>query len=263
LISQLIPIEDINFEYLKSLLKNDQDIAEICDFFLTENIPEEYKLFGSQKLKTIKGVSKNVFDSSQNLHDVSADIEHFVEIMMEFDCSSLATLLMRFPNHEDIINRISIDNALYSSKAITLLNLTLKSWTCIQLHKSRQELEKRFEQELNDMVDTCSSGHLIRLVNVFSGWIDSIKLDIKIELKSIIFYRLTKLINNLSDEDKNNVINEIGSIDMNQQINIQTKLLKYVSALHDELRKDYNGLIDNQKFEEYFRNSLMEFTIEK
>ena len=32
---------------------------------------------------------------------------------------------------------------------------------------------------------------------------------------------------------------------------------------HDELRKDYNGLIDNQKFEEYFRNSLMEFTIEK
>ena len=267
LLAQLIPVDKLRFERLRDLIRTDADAAEICDFLLEEKIPEDWRTFAKERLHQIKGVTKNVFESSQNLHEVSTDIEGFVEKMMEFDTTSSAGLIMRFPHLEAVIQRIVLDNNLYSKKAMSICTLMGKCWTCIQKHPDRAELEKRFEQELEDMRETCTSGHLVRLMNVFSGWMEGIRLDIKLEIQSVVFYRLRKMIETLTEEEREQVMEELGSIQPERvdgvaQQSIQDHLFKKIAELHDEMMKDYHGLIDPQKFAEYFRGSLIDFTVE-
>lgn len=266
-LAQLIPVADLRVERLKELIRIDRDAAEICDFMLEADLSDEWKQFAKQRLSEIKGVTKNVFESSQNLHEVSVDVEGFVEKMMDFDVTPPAHLKKRFPSLEAVINRIEIDNHLYSTKALSICTLMGKCWSCIQVHESRVELEKRFAQELEDMRDTCTSGHLVRLMNVFSGWMDGVKLDVKIEIQGVVFYRLQKMIEGLSDKDREKIIGELGNIELNEdgmaQMAIQDHLFKKIAELHDEMWLDYKGLIDIQKFAEYFRNALIDFTIEK
>jgi hypothetical protein len=272
LVAQFIPLEYLPFETLKALVQTDLDAAEVCDFMLrcTESSVEEpfcsWKQWALDRLHSIRGVSKNVFISSQNLHSVSVDIEAFVEKIIEFDTASLATLLARYPHHENTFDRIVLDQQLYSSKALNISTLLLKCWSCIQLHEHREELEKRLDQELADMKDTCTSGHMVRLMNVFSGWMDGVKLDVKIEIQSVVFYRLQKMIESLDDTQRDAIIEELGKIDVVDegvaQSTIQSCLFKEVAVLHDELLQDYKSILEEQKFDEYFRNALLSFTIE-
>ena len=272
LVAQFIPIECLPFETLKSLVQTDLDAAEVCDFILrkTELLTEEsfvgWKQWALERLHAIRGVSKNVFISSQNLHSVSVDIEAFVEKMIDFDTAALPTLLTRYPHHESTFDRIILDQQLYSSKAHNISTLLLKCWTCIQLHEHREELEKRLDQELTDMKDTCTSGHMVRLMNVFSGWMDGVKLDVKIEIQSVVFHRLQKIIESLDETQRDLIIEELGKVEAVEegveQRTIQSCLFKEVAVLHDELLQDYRELLEEQKFDEYFRNALLCFTIE-
>jgi hypothetical protein len=273
LVAQYIDPEILNLDYLKSCIRTDTDAAQLCDFFLQiaetkQDNPTfvSLKEFATERLHSIQGVTKNIWLSVQNLHDVSIDIESFVEKMMEFDTTSIALLCMRFPHHEDTLHRMEMDQQLYSSKAITINTLLGKCWTCIQCHPSRTELETRFDQELTDMKDTCTSGHLVRLLNVFSGWMDGVKLDVKLEIQSVVFHRLQRIIEQLPQEQQEQVIQELGSIDSHSedvaQRHIQSLLYIPIAQLHDELIQDYKSIVDEQKFDEYFRQSLLHFTVE-
>jgi hypothetical protein len=273
LVAQFIPTEYLPFETLQRLVQTDLDAAEVCDFILrcTENCSIEttqfsWRQWALERLHSIKGVSKNLFISSQNLHSVSVDIESFVEKVIEFDTATLSTLLNRYPHHESTFDRIVLDQQLYSSKALTISTLLFKCWSCIQLHEHREELEKRLDQELTDMKDTCTSGHMIRLMNVFSGWMEGIKLDVRIEIQSVVFYRLQKMIETLEEDKRDSIIEELGKIDVVEegieQQNIQSYLFKDIAILHDELLNDYRNILEEQKFDEYFRNALLSFTIE-
>lgn len=272
LVAQFVPIDCLPFERMKALVQTDLDAAEVCDFILrkTETLTEEpyvsWKQWALDRLHAIRGVSKNIFVSSQNLHSVSVDIEAFVEKIIEFDTATLATLLARYPHHESTFDRIILDQQLYSSKALNISTLLLKCWSCIQLHEHREELEKRLDQELTDMKDTCTSGHMVRLMNVFSGWMDGVKLDVKIEIQSVVFYRLQKIIESMNEDQRDLIIEELGKIEAVdegvEQSTIQACLFKEVAVLHDELLKDYRDILEEQKFDEYFRNALLSFTIE-
>ena len=272
LVAQFIPLESLPFETLKALVQTDLDAAEVCDFILrcTESSSDEpfvsWRQWALERLHSIRGVSKNIFISSQNLHSVSVDIEAFVEKIIEFDTASLPTLLARYPHHENTFDRITLDQQLYSSKALNISTLLLKCWSCIQLHEHHEELEKRLDQELTDMKDTCTSGHMVRLMNVFSGWMDGVKLDVKIEIQSVVFHRLQKMIESLDEDQRDSIIEELGKIEVAEegvaQSTIQSCLFKDVAVLHDELLKDYKTILEEQKFYEYFRNALLSFTIE-
>ncbi len=272
LVAQFIEVNYLPFEKLKALVLTDLDAAEVCDFILrkTESLTEEsfvlWKQWALERLHAIRGVSKNVFVSSQSLHSVSVDIEAFVEKIIEFDSSTVSTLLARYPHHETTFDRIVLDQQLYSSKALNISTLLLKCWSCIQLHEHRQELEKRLDQELTDMKNTCTSGHMVRLMNVFSGWMDGVKLDVKIEIQSVVFHRLQKIIESLNEDQRDLIIEELGKIEAVDegvaQSTIQSCLFKEVAVLHDELLGDYKTILEEQKFDEYFRNALLSFTIE-
>ena len=93
-----------------------------------------------------------------------------------------------------------------------------------------------------------------------------VKLDVKIEIQSVVFHRLQKIIESLDETQRDLIIEELGKVEAVEegveQRTIQSCLFKEVAVLHDELLQDYRELLEEQKFDEYFRNALLCFTIE-
>ena len=68
-------------------------------------------------------------------------------------------------------------------------------------HLQYTELFRRLEEECIEMAETCSRGHLIRLMNVFSGFEDTtITIDPLIELKSLVHKRVQVYMETLKDQ---------------------------------------------------------------
>ena len=112
------------------------------------------------------------------------------------------------------------------------------------------------------MKDTCSSGHIIRLINVFSG-IDkniSLKYNVKELIKSKILFLLNKNINNEEDDYQNVIIDD--SIENESKTNEINEYNKYIMKKIIEIKKDiyeeYKDLIkDIDDFEEIFREETI------
>ncbi len=277
-------IEEKELFYLMTLVddgvEGDLAASYICDFFLSLEKTDEdrFHIFVSwakERLKAIKGFSKNIYESSQNIHQVSADVESFIERIMEFDSSSIESIIEECNVSHDMIleekekcyqslKRIVQDNSLYTTKGLTLLTIVKKVWSCIINHEYKVELRKRFWQECIDMSETCSSGHMFRLINIFTGYEEGIKIDVRVELRSVVFYRLQKLIESIDDSYRDNIMTELSGDKLNEENEaesaIQSYLYKTIVELKNELWKDYSPLLESQKFEEYYRSILTEFT---
>lgn len=212
--------------------------ADIADFFLgiKENysqyiLPEDidnYKQLGKEILEKIafeEGGPRTFYNNSQNIHkvDVDSTINPFIEKLLnvniiipsnedEYDdfveevvdkikdyCSSF------YPPENQIrvigaINRFILDNTLYSKYSVSLLNLLIRSYYYIESHEFKDELMKRLCEELCDMADTCTTGHIGRLVNIFSGYDVTVTIPVEEEVKSCVYARLTRIIGDKPEE---------------------------------------------------------------
>lgn len=102
-------------------------------------------------------------------------------------------------NTEDKLNssllRIELDQTIYEGGQ-TLSSIFIKIYHIVETHPEREQLYNRLVEELVDMADTCSSGHLSRLINVLSGYeIDgksySVTIGWKEQIKSNLIARLS------------------------------------------------------------------------
>lgn len=246
--------------------KADLAAAEICDFLLHCNIALPIHEKVKTRLMSIEGVDVvQMFKSSQSVHQVGTDIESFVKNSIDFDTTPFATVYQTCKNskywNEQIANslhRFTLDQGLYSTYACSLLTICCKVFTKIQQHDQKELLFQRFCEELGDMSDTCSSGHLIRLVNVFSGVDGGVTVNIKDEIKSVMQHRVTQLIKKQPLEIQEEIIEELEKKDQSIIMNV---LYKEMAILHDIMREEYRdcNLTDNQ-FTEYFRNALIHYT---
>jgi hypothetical protein len=94
---------------------------------------------------------------------------------------------------------------------VSLLNLLIRSEYYIHSHPQKEELMLRLCQELCDMADTCTTGHIYRLVNVFSGYEVAMSIPIEEEVKSCVFARLRKIIDTKSEEEQEQIFACIGT----------------------------------------------------
>lgn len=255
-------------ESAASVSENENKVANICDLFLehqTSEIAERAK----KLLMSLEGVSStNIYTSSQNIHQVQADIENFIEKLCEqpqADWSVVKTFILskrsEDGDEEDklslALKRFEMDKGLYSSKSLSLQSMLCRAWSAIQAHEHSQELNKRLLEEILEMTDTCSTGYLLRLVNVFSGFEDGIKIGIFDELTTVISYRITKIVKSQPDELQSQIAEELGEYD---QTNVLTNLYGPIAILHDELWNDYKPILDQQTFTDYFRAIVTKWT---
>ena len=155
------------------------------------------------------------------------------------------------------INRIILDQKLYSKYNLSISNVFIQCLIIIEkIEKNeRNNLVKRLYEELIEMYETCSSGHIIRILNIFSGTeFNFLSVNIYDEIQSTLFNRLGKIIYTFEDE----IIEKITTELENDQI-----FLKYLSihinTIKEEMFKEYKDICNIQLFEEYYRRALNNF----
>ena len=244
---------DILINIVKERKLDNNGIADISDFLigikennsshlLFDNI-EKYITLGKEMLDSIsfdgKGV-KTIYNNSQNIHkiDVEGSINPFIEKLVHLEINiptdeeeyskfvdniidnikDYSDEVLNMSAEEQIriinsINRFLLDNTIYSKYSVSLINLLIRSYYYIQTHPSRGELMLRLCQELCDMADTCTTGHIYRIVNVFSAYEVSLTLPVEEEIKSCVYARLQKIISSKSEEEQELIFECIGSSD--------------------------------------------------
>jgi hypothetical protein len=242
---------DILLNLIKERELDNNGIADISDFLLGikennegYNLPDnidDYKKKGQELLDKIsfdgKG-ARSIYNNSQNIHKINVEesINPFIEKLVnlnidiptnedEYDdfVESLvdrlrdhAENILQFKTDDQIrvinsVNRFILDNTIYSKYSVSLLNLLIRSEYYIQTHPQKEELMLRLCQELCDMADTCTTGHIYRLVNVFSGYEVAMSIPIEEEVKSCVYARLRKIIDNKTEEEQDQIFNCIGT----------------------------------------------------
>jgi len=194
------------------------------------------------------------------------------------------------------ITRFIYDNTIYSECNISILQLLIKSYQYIHIHQFKDELIQRMCEELADMADTCTTGHVFRIVNIFSSYDVEMTIPIEEEVKSCIFARLQHRIGNKSDEEQEKIYDCLGSsediknkekqkhktltekeMNENEEIDEQQLLVKEddpelmfnqllgkdIYEIVEELTKEYveQGLIDEQTLNIYIRKAVSSFQI--
>jgi hypothetical protein len=150
-------------------------------------------------------------------------------------------------------------------------------------------------EELVEMSDTCTTGHIYRLVNIFSSYDVEMKMPVEEEIKSCVFARLQKIISLKSEEEQDAIYEVIGSYDdikkkektvietvtelgleeeyidkdllmtkaEDPEIEFNKLMGKDIHNIYEELRKEYveQGIIDEHIYNTYVRRALSSFQL--
>ena len=244
---------------------------------------KEFKQIGLSLFENIKWDAsvkhKNIYNNKQNIHSINIDksIKPFFEklINMDFgerlpaniddekiheliqeilkmckDTIEKHNMKLELVKIERTIQRFILDNTVYTDKLVSLLHLLFRSYLYIMItNEGNEELLKRFTEELYEMADTCSTGHLVRLANIFSGYDVNMNMDVEDELKGCIFQRLTNIINSKSEEEQEKIYEDTLSEDF------MKILSKDLVGLINDLEKEYveSKIISSVTLQELFR----------
>ena len=157
------------------------------------------------------------------------------------------------------LERIMIDTAKY--ELLNMSDILVLVWEYICQSEHSEELEKRLLQELEDMDETCSTGHLSRILNVLSGYFtdNSVKITFKDQLRSNIFARYTKLIKSLSDEQQEKINEEMMSSDTSNKDTIKLFLMDF--NLEEIFYKEFvfQGYMDVSEFYDTYEKAIDDY----
>lgn len=266
--------------------------ADSCDVLIklaSKNIKNKAKQIINELSKDISTLSKignTIYTNKQNVHESTID-EHVKNFIIKL--GGIDTIDNqkgdKFTTFEDIVEwinnyikntkysndinkvisslmRIKIDQLIYPGSQ-TLSTIFVKIAIKIQLHNQKELLTTRLIEELIDMEDTCSSGHVARLVNVFSGIDDfNINIGYKKQIQGNISGRLNKLINDIEDENhKYAILEELINTEPSDRIQFLNFFKKHIGNIRNELFQEYvNGnYLKKDEFELFFRQGVSFF----
>ena len=282
-------IEDI----LLSIARNDPEYntrADACDILLNTSQREAAGII-LKELSRERGKFNTIYNNRQNVHSSSLEksIQKIVEQLSNVNLSSVTTeeieeILLRHAEEKDkesiktSIFRIIIDNGIYNGNS--LVSILNRIWTVINSKKERDTLINRLIEELVDMSNTCSSGHLSRLVNTLSGFGYELNIGFEDQIRSNLFARFEKYIKQIPEmkltvmdtESKTerlmsreeledyqaNILEEL--ISTNEiKPNINRFFRECIGKITDELRVEFKEHVNENEFDEIMRRSIIAF----
>ena len=213
--------EDNNLEY---------DVkADAADLLLVLGT-EKYKILGRNiitKLGKIDGNEKSIYDDKQNLHNkmIEDSIKNILEVLLSFPIMKIGDDEIDFnyvvgkiykllkidedncnydfekiDNIKKSLNRVEMDRSLYLNT--TMSKILIKLYSYIQKNNSKDEMEKRLLEELEEMAGKCSSGFVGRLCNVVSGFGDlNINVSFEDQLIGCFIGRLNFYAKKIDEKD--------------------------------------------------------------
>lgn len=230
-----------------------QFILHISSIRLSTRSDGKYTTFDDVRLEVEKELENQLIEGDFDIKSIDDDTNTVKKSSIDKVRSSLL--------------RISIDQTIYDG-CQTLQSIFNKVWSIIKSHEYVDVLKRRMIEELIDMADTCSSGHISRIINVLSGFeVEGKSIGINIgwnkQIQSNLLARLNAKIKNIKNEDyKSTILDEMitsGSITNKPKLSLffRDNLL----SIRDEMYKEFveDGYIDSDSFEEHFRNAIYFF----
>lgn len=233
----------------------------------------------------LKDSNINIYANAQNVHNKEIDdsVKEIIEKFNNFDVmvvnnkpitvNYVQERIMALLEEKESIsynkeyinvsfNRIKVDRMLYGSSNYNLSTILIKLWSYIQGHESKNELEKRLVQELQDMANTCSSGFCNRLINVLSGFTEfNIRISWQDQIKANVSGRLNakiRVLDNLNLKEK--IMEELASSSGEYNHLDHKNFLDFFKANIDDIKNEmyleYKEHIDDVSFDFYFKIAI-------
>ena len=196
----------------------------------------------------------NFYDNSQNIHIEGLDERilkyldgHKIDSSLSEDMEKwmVANLI---GEEKESYQRICADLSRFMQK-YTLYEVCLLCWKKITESEHRQELLKRLKEELAEMANTCFTGHITRLINIFSGYEEGV---IKMSWLEQIKGNFTTLIaGKLKDSNLREIITEQLGEESMKKDDLLSLLIEVSGTLKPEYvgkgylsEKDYENILD-------------------
>ena len=261
--------------YLINIAKNkDMEInyrAECADI-LDRTGYGEVRNIGKEVIKElgelyIKNQLKTIYTNSQNVHDDTIN-KQIIDTLRTLISTTKTTR-----NSDEIYNliinkvrsevlqksfqRILIDTAKY--EGLSMVDILLLVWEKIQTSEQKDILQTRLIDELSEMNETCSTGHLSRLLNVLSGFFNNIqpvKISYKEQLRANIFARYSSIMKTISKLEQEIILNEMIT---NDKSTIKEFIISY--SPNEELEEEFvtNGYITKEDFDVVYTKGENDF----
>jgi hypothetical protein len=222
--------------------------------------------------------TRDIFSDAQNAHHV--DIKNSTQTTLSWLKSSVPITTSMDSIKEQFINlhgkdhpyktallRIEFDSNVYGIERISLLQIFQHVYCFIKQQEEFQDfLFERLNDELIEMTDTCSTGHVSRLVNVLSGIVEGKGLSISFQ-EQIISNLKGRLVGIMKKCDNMDILLEEMIID---NLSLKSHFLKFfrenISFIREDMYKEFchneidGRLITDCEFDEYFRMAIIRFT---
>jgi hypothetical protein len=207
-----------------------------------------------------------------NKWDVDEIMEH-LSLSSSPQCRDSSTEGLLISGAEAINIKIAITHiqqhvfAVFTSHLLTLKQIFELAWSYIQNSPEplKKQLLMRMRQELNDMAGTCTQGYMSRIINVFSGFTDTmgIGLTYEEEIYTIFSHRIEQAIRTASVDIRDILFNQITVRTDHQQDRIQ--LLAFLRPLLPQIWKDirseYETILSDQEFDLQYRNVISRYDL--
>ena len=201
------------------------------------------------------------FQRIQTLGDVISDVRELLK-------GSTITLTDEdVAKIEEVVDEISLNMATHTSKNLRVSEILIRIWNRIKRKDKteKDELTRRLIGELLDSSDTCTSGHVGRLVNVLSGGYGvELKISFRDQIIANIKGRLEAKIRDLEDEDQKGTI--LMGLAANSDKENYKALVDFTRGeckiLHDQLISEFvdEGHVSEEEFERAFEDGMLYFT---
>ena len=182
-----------------------------------------------------------------------------------FECLLKLTKQVTPEKRDKILNSFNMI-LIHPSKyeGLTLSDILTLIWRKIQSQEDslKTELELRLMEELHDMDKTCAFGHVSRLVNVLTGYVQEenlqIKMNIKDQLRSNVFARLSANLRLLPNKHQEDILLELGDSSSTKET---AKEFIESYSVYDELKVEFieSNLMEQQTFDEIYQKCILEF----
>ncbi len=216
-----------------------------------------------------------IYDNSQNVHDNEIEasviqcLSYLEKTKNSDDLIPLETVIkniLKIVSQEDLesiqlaLDRIDIDQTIYFGK-ITLKSVLQDVYSRIIKHKYADDLQQRLIEELKETSGTCTTGYFSRLVNVFIGYDDNIKVTIgwQNQIMANLSARLNTKIQNSDNSDV--LLTEMISTNIGKRGTFNRFFISVLPDIREEMYNEYKDYITDMQWEEYMKNAIIKYMI--
>lgn len=221
---------------------------------------------------------RTFYNNTQNIHltDIDKKLEQFVqendfsgENLEDYDTvksevmaliSGCKSAKKRF-NCIRSINRVERDTTKLTSKRLTLADIFIKVWMIVKSSEKRELLESRMIDELEDMDDTCTTGHGGRFVNVIMDDDDAMKITWQDQITANIYGRVNAQMEKSENKEdlKNGFLAE--TAEDPDAVKYKEFILEYQPVLYKELYTEFVGgkYLKKAEFDKYFESGYKQW----